>query len=128
VATLKYSGTKTVHQNCFHKEIKNKVISPHNLIASPYIRVIKSRMMRWAVHTARMGEMKNANKILVGRPEGNRLLGRSKRGWEANIRMNLIKYGGGCGRKSSGSAQVSMVASCERGNAPSCSITGGEFD
>jgi len=40
-----------------------------------------------------MGEMKNANKILVGRPEGNRLLGRSKRGWEANIRMNLRGIG-----------------------------------
>jgi hypothetical protein len=42
----------------------------HNLYASPDIRVIRSKGMRWAVHVARMGAMINACKILRGRPEG----------------------------------------------------------
>jgi hypothetical protein len=41
------------------------------------IRVIKSKMMRWAGHVARMGEMRNAYKMLVGKSEGNRSLGRA---------------------------------------------------
>jgi hypothetical protein len=54
----------------------------HNLYASPnIIRVIKSRRMRWAGHVSRMGEMRNAYKILVGKPEGKRPLGRPKRRW-----------------------------------------------
>jgi hypothetical protein len=52
----------------------------HNLYASPIIiRVIRSRRMRQVGHVARMGEMKNANKILVGKPEQKRPLGRPKR-------------------------------------------------
>jgi hypothetical protein len=50
----------------------------HKLYSSPsIIRVIKSRRMRWAGHVARMGEKKNAYRILVGKPEGKRPLG----GW-----------------------------------------------
>jgi hypothetical protein len=49
----------------------------HNLYSSPtIIRVIKSRRMRWAGHVARMGERRNAYRILVGKPEAKRLLGR----------------------------------------------------
>jgi len=48
----------------------------HNLYASPnIIRVIKSRRMSWAGHVARIGEMRNAYKMLVGKPEGKRPLG-----------------------------------------------------
>jgi hypothetical protein len=48
----------------------------HNLHASPnIIRVIKSSRMRWSGHVARMGEVKNTHKILVGMPEGKRPLG-----------------------------------------------------
>jgi hypothetical protein len=56
------------------------------------IRVIKSRM-RWARHEARMGEMRNAYKILVGKPGTKRPLGGSRRRWENNIRMDLREIG-----------------------------------
>jgi hypothetical protein len=52
----------------------------HNLYCSPsIIRIIKSRWMRWAGHVARMGEKRNAYRILVGNPEGKRPLGRPRR-------------------------------------------------
>jgi hypothetical protein len=52
----------------------------HNLYCSPsLIRIIKSRRMRWAGHVARMGEKRNAYRILVGKPEGRRPLGRPRR-------------------------------------------------
>jgi hypothetical protein len=53
--------------------------------------MIKSRRMRWAGHVGRLGEMRSAYKILVGKPEGKRPLGRPKRRWEDNIKMNLRK-------------------------------------
>jgi hypothetical protein len=54
----------------------------HNLYSSPsIIRMIESRRMRWAGYAARMGEKKNAYRILVGKPEGKRPLGRSRRRW-----------------------------------------------
>jgi hypothetical protein len=66
----------------------------HNLNASPnIIRVIKSRSMRWAVHVAGMCKMRNGYKILVGKPERNRPLGRLGRRWEDNIRMDLREIG-----------------------------------
>jgi hypothetical protein len=50
---------------------------PHNLYSSPnIIRTIKSRRVRWAGHVARMGEKRNVYRILVGKPEGRRPLGR----------------------------------------------------
>jgi hypothetical protein len=52
----------------------------HNLYSSPnIIRMFKSRRMRWAGHAARMGETRNAYRILVGKPEGKRPLGRPRR-------------------------------------------------
>jgi hypothetical protein len=52
----------------------------HNLYVSPYIiKVIKSRMMQWAGYIARMGEVWNAYKILVGKPEGKKPLGGPRR-------------------------------------------------
>jgi hypothetical protein len=57
-----------------------------NLYASPNIRVIKSRRMRRAGRVARMGEMRNACNILVGKSEGKRPLGRRRRSWENNIK------------------------------------------
>jgi hypothetical protein len=62
----------------------------HGLYCSPSIvRVIKGRRMRWAGHVARMGEVRGADNILVGRPEGTRPLGRPRRRWEDNIKMDL---------------------------------------
>jgi len=53
------------------------------------VRVIKSRRMRWAGHVARMGEESGAYRVLVGKPEGKRPLGRPRRRWVDNIRMDL---------------------------------------
>jgi hypothetical protein len=51
--------------------------------------MIKSRRMRWAEHVALMGEKRNAYRILVGMPEGKRPLGRPRRRWLDNIKMDL---------------------------------------
>jgi hypothetical protein len=57
------------------------------------IRMIKSRRMRWAGHVARMGELRNVYRILVGKPEGKRPLGRPRRSWVDNIKMDLREIG-----------------------------------
>jgi hypothetical protein len=62
----------------------------HNVYSSPnIIRMMKSRRMRWAGHVARMGETRNAYRILVGKPGGKRPLGRPRRRWVDNIKMDL---------------------------------------
>ncbi|KAJ4446079.1 hypothetical protein ANN_12771 [Periplaneta americana] len=69
----------------------------HALYSSPdIIRNIKSRRLRWAGHVARMGESRNAYRLLVGRPEGIRPFGRPRRRWEDNIKMDLreVRYDG----------------------------------
>jgi hypothetical protein len=66
----------------------------HNLNSSPnVVRMIKSRSMRWAGHVARMVEKRNAYRILVGKPEGKRPLGRQKRRWVNNIKLDLREIG-----------------------------------
>jgi hypothetical protein len=55
--------------------------------------MIKSRRMRWAGHVTQMGERRNAYRILVGRSEGKRPLGRPRRRWVDNITMNLREIG-----------------------------------
>jgi hypothetical protein len=68
----------------------------HNLYSSPSkIRMIKSRRMRWAGHVGLMGEKKNAYRILVGKPEGKRPLGRARRRWVDNIKKDLRETGWG---------------------------------
>jgi hypothetical protein len=68
----------------------------HGLYYSPSIvRVIKARRMRWAGHVARVGEVRGAYNILFGRPEGRRPLGRPRRRWEDNIKMDLREIGFG---------------------------------
>jgi hypothetical protein len=59
------------------------------------VRVIRARRMRWEGHVARMGAVRDAYNILVGRPEGRRPLGRPRRKWEDNIKMDLreIRFG-----------------------------------
>jgi hypothetical protein len=66
----------------------------HNLISLPNIfRVIKSRRMRWAGHITLMGEGRGVYRVLVGRPEGKRPLGRPRRRWKDNIKMELREQG-----------------------------------
>ena len=68
----------------------------NHLYSSPNIvRVINSRRMRWAGHVARMGEGRGVYRVLVGKPEGKRPLGRPRRRWENNIKMDLQEVG--CG-------------------------------
>jgi hypothetical protein len=64
------------------------------LYSSPsIIRIIKARRMRWAGHVARMGEKKNVYRLLVGKPEGKRPLGRPRRRWRDNIKIDLLEIG-----------------------------------
>jgi hypothetical protein len=66
----------------------------YDLYSSPNIvRVIKSRRMRWAGHVARMGEGRGAYRVLVGRPESKRPLGRPRHRWEDSIKMDLGEIG-----------------------------------
>ena len=61
--------------------------------SSNIIWVIKSRGMRWAGHVARMSERRGVYSVLVGKPEGKRPLGRPRRRWEDNIKMDLHEVG-----------------------------------
>jgi hypothetical protein len=66
----------------------------HNLYSSPSkIRIIKSRRMRWAGHVARMEEKRNVYRLLVVNPEGKIPLGRPRRRWIDNIKMDLLEIG-----------------------------------
>jgi hypothetical protein len=75
------------------------------LYSSPnIIRMIKSTRMRWAGHVARMGETRNAYRILVGKPEGKKPLERPRRNWVNNIKIDLkTDRMGWCGLDRSGS-------------------------
>jgi hypothetical protein len=62
----------------------------HNLYCSPSkIRMIKSKRIRWAGYVACMKAKRNAYRILVGKPEGKKPLGRPRRRWEDNIKVDL---------------------------------------
>jgi hypothetical protein len=74
-----------------HNEELNGLYSLPNIV-----RVIKSRRLRWAGHVARMGEGRSVYRILVGKPEGKRPLGRPRHRWEDNFRMDLQDVGCGC--------------------------------
>jgi len=68
-----------------HKEEINDLYSSPNIV-----RVIKSRKVRWAGHVAHMGENRGAYRALMGKPEGTRPLGRSRRRLDNNIKMDLL--------------------------------------
>jgi hypothetical protein len=66
----------------------------HNLYSLPsIIRIIKSRRVRWAGYVARMREKRNVYRLLVGKPEGKRPLGRPRRMWIDNIKMDALEIG-----------------------------------
>jgi hypothetical protein len=74
-----------------------------------------------------MGARRGAYRILVGRPEGKRSLGKPRRRWENNIKMYLREVGWGQGLDRFGSGWGQVAGSCECGNEPSGSIKCGEF-
>ena len=74
-----------------HNEELNNLYSPNT------VQVVKSRRMRWAGDVARMGEDRGVHRVLAGKPEGKRSLGRPRRRWEDNIKMDLQEVGGGHG-------------------------------
>jgi hypothetical protein len=77
------------------------------LYSSPDIsRVIKSRRMRWVGHVGRTGDRRVAYRISVGKPEGRRPLGRPRRRWEDNIKMDLREVGWGHRLDKSGLGQA----------------------
>ena len=76
------------------RKLHNEELS--DLHSPSIVRVIKSRRMRWAGHVARMEEGRGVHKVLVGKPEGKRPLGRPRRRWEDNIKMDLEEVGRGC--------------------------------
>jgi len=90
--------------------------------------LIKLRRMRWAGHVARMVEERWVYRVLVGKPEGRRPLGRPRRRWVDNIRMDLQEVGYGYMdwiRLAQDRGHVADV--CECGNEPSGSVKCGEF-
>ena len=74
-----------------HKEELSDLYSLPNIV-----RVVNSRRMRWTGHVACMGEGRGVYRVLVGKPEGKRPLGRPRRRWEDNIKMDLQEVGGCC--------------------------------
>ena len=81
----------TVEWRKLHNEELNDLYCSPNIV-----RVIKSRRMRWEEHVARMGERRGVYRVLMGKPEGKRPLGRPRRRWEDNIKMALqeVRCGG----------------------------------
>jgi hypothetical protein len=75
----------------FDNRVLRKVFGPKR------DEVVKSRRMRWAGHVARMGEDRGVHRVLLGKPEGKRPLGRPRLRWEDNIKMDLQDVGGGRG-------------------------------
>ena len=75
-----------------HNEELNDLYSLPNIV-----QVVKSRRMRWTGHVARMGEDRGVHRVLVGKPEGKRPLGRPRHRREDNIKMDLQEVGGGHG-------------------------------
>ena len=75
-----------------HNEELNDLYSLPNIV-----RVVKSRRMRWAGHVARLGEDRGVQRVLVGKPEGKRPLGRPRRRCVDNIKMDLQEVEGGRG-------------------------------
>jgi hypothetical protein len=85
----KRDGVTGEWKKLHNEELRDLYFSPS------IIRIIKSTRMRWASHVAQIGEKRNAYRLLVGKPVGMRPLGRPRRRWVDNIRMDLGEVGWG---------------------------------
>jgi len=98
-----------------NEELNDLYSSPNN------VQVTKSRRMGWEGHVARQEEGRGVYRVLVGKPDGRRPLGRSRCRWECNIKMGLQKVG--CwwvyGLDWTGSGYGQVAGTCECGNEPS---------
>jgi hypothetical protein len=91
-ALKRISGPKRDEVTGEWRKLRNEEL--HNLYSSPdIIRQVKSRRKTWAGHVARMGEERKVYKVLMGKPEGKRPLGRLRRRWEDGVRMDLREIG-----------------------------------
>ena len=114
---------KTGEWRKLHNEELNDLYCSPNIV-----RVIKSRRMRLAEHVARMRERRGVYRVLVGKPEGNRPLGRPRRRWEDNIKMEHKEVGcGGMDWIELAKERDRRRATCECGNETSGSIKCGEY-
>ena len=98
----------------------NVSYSSHNVV-----RVIKSRGMRWVGHVARMGEERGVYRVLLGKPEGKRQLGRPRR--NGYIILGRICGMWVYGLDWAGPGYRQVADACECGNEPSGSVKCGEF-
>jgi hypothetical protein len=101
-SNLVYNRTETVRilycslQGQIDRRFMVVILTYNDLYTLPIIvRVVKSRLMRWAGHVARMGEDKGMHKVLVRKTEGKRPTGRPRRRWEDNIKVDFQEVGGG---------------------------------
>jgi hypothetical protein len=88
---LRIFGLKREEDGSWRKLHSDEIHSLHSSLN--IVMVIKSRMIRWEGHVARMGEGRDVYGVLVGRPKGKRPLGRRRRGWEDNIKMGRRQIG-----------------------------------
>ena len=86
--------SKTVEVTGEWRKLHNEELSDLHSLPN-IVRVVKSRMIL-AGHLARMGEGRGVHRVLVGKSEGKRPMGRPRRRWEDNIKMDLREVGGGC--------------------------------
>jgi hypothetical protein len=88
---MRYHDEVTAEWRKHHNEELHDLYSLPNIV-----HVIKSRRMRWVGHVARMWEERGVYRVLVGKPDGKRPLGKPMCRWEDNIRMDLQEVGCGC--------------------------------
>ena len=89
-------GTKRDEVTGKWRKLHNEELSDQYSLPN-IVRVLKSRRMRWAGHVARKVEERGVHRVLVGKSVEKRELGRPRRRWEDNIKMDLQEVGGGCG-------------------------------
>jgi hypothetical protein len=89
---LDLRGTRWREWRKLHNEELNDLYFLPNIV-----QVVKLRQMRWAGHVACMGKDRGVHRVLVGKPEGKRPLGRLRHKWDDNIKMELQVVGGGRG-------------------------------